>query len=95
MADRTLDRDDAVATGAVLDHHRMAPLLRELLREQPPADIGAGAGPERHDEYHGAGRPALRLCGRDERRASSAMAAGNYLIGDIGISSDVGNWRER
>ena len=36
---------------------------RELLGEQPPADVGAGARAERHDELHRPGRPALRLCG--------------------------------
>ena len=92
-----LDRDDAVAAGLVLDHHRLAPLLRELLGEQPRADVGAGARPERHDEFDRPRRPALRLRrGRDERRAQQGDGGGNErLHRRHGVSSGFLDWPER
>ena len=56
--------DDAVATGPVLDHHRLAPARREPLGNQPCRNVGTAAGPERHDEAHVALRPSFRP-GRD------------------------------
>jgi hypothetical protein len=53
--------DDAVTAGTVVDHDRLAPFLLQLFLDQPRADIGAGARPERNDPAHRALRPALRL----------------------------------
>ena len=80
-----LDRDDAVAAGLVLDHHRLAPFLRELLGEQPRADVGAGAGAERHDEFHRPGRPVLRLraARRGMRRTAAMAAASDFTSGMV------------
>ena len=46
------DGDDAVAAGTVLHHHRLAPFRRQLVRDQPRADIDAAAGAKRQDELH-------------------------------------------
>ena len=96
--EKRLDRDDAVAAGLVLDHHRLAPLLRELLGEQPRADVGAGARAERHDEFDRPCRPVLRMRGRQrgKRYSDRAMAATSRdFIEDIGISSGFVDWLER
>jgi hypothetical protein len=57
-----LDGNDAVAARLVFDHDRLAPFGLQLFSEQPCADVGAGAGTERHDEFHNPRRPILRLC---------------------------------
>src|SRR5205807_4292567 len=57
--------EPAARAAAVLDQHRLAPDLRQLLAEQPRRDVGRSARRERHDEAHGLLRPGLR-----ERRAA-------------------------
>ena len=51
-----------VAGGArpVVDDHRLAPLLRQLLADVARQQIGAAAGRERHDDAHRLLRPLLR-----------------------------------
>jgi hypothetical protein len=67
-ADEGVDGDDAVAAGAVLDHHRLAPFLGEPVRQQPAADIGAAARTERKDEFDRTVRPSLRRCVRGTKQ---------------------------
>ncbi len=55
------DGDDAVAAGTVLDHHRLAPALRQLVGEQTGADVDGSARSERHDEPDRPRRPSRRL----------------------------------
>ena len=74
-ADEGVDRDDAVAAGPVLDHHRLAPFLGQAVGQQPAADVGAAAGAERQDELDVARRPSLRLAG--DGAASRAAQAKN------------------
>ena len=56
-----LDCHQPVGPGAVLDHHWFSPAHRQPIREQPRADIHAGAGTERHQEFDRPLRPSLRL----------------------------------
>ena len=56
-----LDRDQPVGAGTILDHHRFSPARRQPIRKQPRADIDAGAGTERHEEFDRPLRPGLRL----------------------------------
>ena len=46
---------------AVFDDHRLAPALGQALGEQPPCDVGAGAGRQRDDQTNGALRPRRGL----------------------------------
>src|SRR6218665_2537641 len=48
-----LRSDHAVGAGAVVDHHRLAPQLRQALRHQATDDVGAAAGRIRHHERDG------------------------------------------
>jgi hypothetical protein len=59
-ADEGVDGDDAVAAGAVLDHHRLAPFLGQPVREKPAANVSAAARAERENEFDGSRRPGLR-----------------------------------
>src|SRR6218665_2156365 len=43
-AGRGARADHAVGAGAVVDHHRLAPQLRQALRHQATDDVGAAAG---------------------------------------------------
>src|SRR5262249_20399244 len=55
-----LGGDVAAGAGAVLDDHRLAYELRELLRHRPRREVGAAAGREAHDH---ANRPnGIRVC---------------------------------
>ena len=67
-ADECVDGDEAVAAGAVLDHHRLAPFRGELFGDQPRADVGAGARTKRQQELDGARRPVLRRRGQGRQR---------------------------
>ena len=67
-AGEDVDRDDAVAAGTILDHHRLAPARRKAFGEHPGGDIDAGAGTERQDEAHHTLRIALRADRRDAVR---------------------------
>jgi hypothetical protein len=51
------------AAGAVFHDHRLPPALGEAVRQQPRADIGAAARPERDDEFDRPRRPIGRRCG--------------------------------
>jgi hypothetical protein len=62
--DEGLDRDQSVGARAVLDHDRLAPARRQPVSEQPRADVDAGAGSERHDEFHRPLRPGCWLRAR-------------------------------
>jgi hypothetical protein len=58
-ADKCINGDNAIAARPVLHHDRLGPALTEAIREQPCADIGAAAGPEREYEFYRARRPSL------------------------------------
>ena len=45
-----LDRDVAAGAGDVLDHHRLAPGLGELVAEQPRGDVRRHAGRKADDD---------------------------------------------
>ncbi len=47
----------------VFDHHGLAELLLQRLRDDAADDVGAAAGPERHNHAHAALRPILRARG--------------------------------
>ena len=66
---------DAVAAALVVDHDRLAPHRRQLLGIDARADIGRGAGRERHDHGHAARRPGLRAGKRTGRRTERRAAA--------------------
>ena len=55
-----VDRDEAVAAGPVLDHHRLAPGARELVGHQARHAVRAAAHRERRDDAHRLGRELLR-----------------------------------
>jgi hypothetical protein len=59
-AGESVDGDEAIAAGPILDHHRLAPFRGELVRQQPGGDVDAGGGPERQDEFDRALRVSLR-----------------------------------
>ena len=54
-----LDRDDAVASGPVVDHDRLAPARRQLFLDQACSNVGAGARTEWNDESDRALWPSL------------------------------------
>ena len=54
-------RRDAVGALAVLDHHRLAPLLRQPFRDYAGGQVHAAARRQRDDEAHGPLRPGLRM----------------------------------
>jgi len=57
--------DDAIAAGTVVDDHRLAPALAELVGQEARSDIGAAAGPESQDEPDRPRRPVVSgRCGR-------------------------------
>jgi hypothetical protein len=55
-----LGADIAGGAAAILDQHRLAPLLAHLLRDHAPEDVGGAAGRPRYDHAHGFGRIGLR-----------------------------------
>src|SRR4030095_16090748 len=55
--------DRTAGAAAVVDHHRLAPLLGELAPEHPADDVERTARRERHDEPH---RPRRKI-GRRSR----------------------------
>jgi hypothetical protein len=64
-----LDRDPAAGAGLVLDDHRLADIVGELLADQPREQVVAAAGREPHDHPDRPGRiVGLRPC-RGGRRA--------------------------
>jgi hypothetical protein len=65
----------AGGTGPVLDHHRLAKLLLQRLRDDAADDIGAAAGSERDDDADGTLWPILRPCGA--RAAEPCGGRGN------------------
>src|SRR3954467_5618091 len=73
--DHRVDRDDAVAAGAVLDDDRMAPHLRQAVGIEARTDVRARAGPERDDELDRLLRPRLRR--RAERNRQRDGGGGN------------------
>ena len=54
--------DDGAGAGAVIDHHLLAELLGEFLRDDAADDVGAAARRRRHDQPDRAVRVILRLC---------------------------------
>jgi hypothetical protein len=99
-AQHRVDGHDPVAAGTVLDHDRLPPALGEAVGQQPRAEIGAGAGTERHHEMHRPLRPGLRLrlrlrgrgtCGM-ERDAREQSGGDGCCVADLvahGTSRDV------
>jgi len=69
-ADEGVDRHDAVAAGPVLDDDRLVPFFGQPVRQQPGADIGSAARPERQHELDRPCRPGLRRArrGREQRQ---------------------------
>ena len=57
-----IDRNEAVAAGAVFHHHRLAPGFGELVGHQTRHAIGAAPHREGGDDAHGLGGELL--CGR-------------------------------
>jgi hypothetical protein len=55
-ADGLLQRDDAVAAGLVLHHHRLAELFLEVLAQDARDDVGGAARSVGHDDADGFGR---------------------------------------
>jgi hypothetical protein len=71
--DHRADRNEPIAAGTVLNHHGLAPTLAQAVGEQSGSDIDAAAGPECHQELHGALRPGLR---RRRRRRDNERKRG-------------------
>src|SRR5258708_12702948 len=61
-ADEGVDADQAVVAGAVFHDHRLSRALGQAVRQQPRANIGAAARPERHDEFDRPRRPIGCRC---------------------------------
>ena len=57
----------AAGAAAILDHHRLAELLRELVGDEPRGDIGERARHEGHDDTQHPVRPADLAEGRSDR----------------------------
>jgi hypothetical protein len=71
--------DIAAGAATVLDHHRVAPHLRELLADDPRRDVGRAAGRERDDESHRLVWEALRRSeelGKGKDRDEGATQSG-------------------
>ena len=49
-----LRADDSVAAGAIVDDHRLVPVLAHLLPNDAGDDVGRSASRERHDDVNGA-----------------------------------------
>jgi hypothetical protein len=58
--------DDGVGAGLVLDHHRLSPLTRQLLRDLAREHVDAAAGRIGDDDAHRLRGPRLRLDARGE-----------------------------
>ena len=84
--DHRADRNEPIATWAVLNHHRLAPTLGQVVGEQPGSDIDPAAGPERHQELHGALGPGLR---RRRRRRDSKRKRGRQ---DKDATQFIAHW---
>ena len=69
---------------AVLDHHRLAPMLAHLLADRARDEIGAPAGGERHDDADRFG--GIRLCedcgGPQGERDQAGAAFHRFVSGD-------------
>ncbi|MCY1375134.1 hypothetical protein D9M69_625240 [compost metagenome] len=60
---------------AVVDHHRLAPVLAHLHGDQPRRRIGGAARRERHDDADRLVRKVARLRGGDQRQADEEQRA--------------------
>jgi len=81
-----LSADRRIAAGAILDHDRLAPTLRQLLAVETRHQVGRPTRRERHDELHRPRRERIRsgLCcaaamrqgqnERDQRRGNHATS---------------------
>ena len=67
-----LGADVAARAGTVLDHERLAELLRERLRDDPHKDVDRAAGRKADDDAHRPVRPGLRRRVADAREQGSA-----------------------
>ena len=65
------DGEEGVATGAVLDHNRLAPFRGELVGQQPGRDVDARTWTKRNDETDRALRPLVRGLRLRERRCDN------------------------
>jgi hypothetical protein len=63
--------DVAAGAGAVLDDHRLANLLAQLVGEQPRHDVGGAARGERRNEADRLGRVGLGVRGAAQRERAS------------------------
>src|SRR3954471_4974637 len=60
--------DIAARAGTILDHHRLAELILELLRDDPRQNVVYATGGIGHDNLNGLGRKRLSLGDRREHR---------------------------
>src|SRR5262249_13381401 len=68
-ADEGIDRDEAVAAGAVFHHDGLAPSRGETVPDEPRGDIDTGSRPEWQNESDGSRRIGLRRGGRGREGA--------------------------
>jgi hypothetical protein len=74
-ARRRLRPDRSVAAGAILDHHRLTPVLAHLLADEARDDVGRPARWERHDHADRAIGIGLRVIDAALRDRSSTVSA--------------------
>src|SRR3954468_6491002 len=79
--------DDAVRAGPVLDDHRLAEGLGELLADLPRADVGRAPGHRGHED---ADRPAGKVCAAAVAAYNITTSAASFNKCWIGNSRSSG-----
>lgn len=74
-----LGTNGAVGAGAVLDHHRLAPTVAQLLRKQPRKNIGAAPGGVRHDDAQRLGGKAVGVRDRGQQGQGDSRQADQFF----------------
>ncbi len=80
--------DVAVGAGLVVHHHRLAHLLRQLLRQQARHHVGGAAGREGHNHGDGLGRIGLRQragCGQCRQCAAGGQGQAGAAVDGVHV----------
>src|SRR5262245_27174649 len=86
--------DVARGAGAVVDDHRLAPLLLQALADVPRQEVRAAAGRKRHDDADGLGRPFLSRDRKAQNSSQDGEERAHGLIIMSRCSSEAGPPKE-
>ncbi|MCY1244443.1 hypothetical protein D9M72_575160 [compost metagenome] len=78
--------DGGAGAGTVLDDHRLAEALGELVAQRACEYVGGAARRERHDQGDGLGRPGLRHGSTAEGNSGGGQGQCRYAAQKVGCT---------